>query len=286
MFRPKLLAALLPALLLPLLALARSDNPKPLTEADLVKLIELQIDDKAVVARLEKGGVSFPVDAAAVERLKKAGASSVLLAAVQKLAEAKKAADAKANEEAVVPGARRYVNVKVLEPKIKIAPLKEVAFVFAGSSQPVSASEILASRDKYNQVVRLPADGHFDVYWVPQEGRSLRMIQNLTFEQANSVEIRPEEHLGFVRVTGKDLPAGKEVIVVPAGTTQPILTSEIVQYGPVYGENLLLPAGVYDLWLVPAADSKMPERPEDRLKKAERLEEKLEVKPGKVKVIE
>jgi hypothetical protein len=286
MFRPNLLAALLPVLLLPLPALARADNPKPLTEADLVKLIELQIDDKAVVERLEKGGVSFPVDTAAVERLKKAGASSVLLAAVQKLAEAKKAADTKANEEAVVPGSRRYVNVKVLEPKIKIAPLKEVAFVFAGSTQPVSASEVLASRDKYNQVVRLPADGHYDVYWVPQEGRALRMIGNLTLDQANSVEIRPEEHLGFVRVTGKDLPPGKEVIAVPAGTTQPILASEIVQHSPGYGENLLLPAGVYDLWLVPAAEGKMPERPEDRLKKAERLEEKLEVKPGKVKVIE
>ena len=76
MFRPKWIAALLPALLLPLLALARADIPKPLTETDLVKLIELQIDDQAVVARLEKGGVSFKVDAAAVGRLEKAGASA------------------------------------------------------------------------------------------------------------------------------------------------------------------------------------------------------------------
>jgi hypothetical protein len=285
MFRPKLLTALLPVLLLPLLVLAHSDNPKPLTEADLVKLIELQIDDKAVVARLEKGGVSFSVDDAAVERLKKAGASSVLVAAVQKLAEAKKAADAKANEEAVVPGARRYVNVKVLEPKIKIAPLKELLIVFAGTTQPISTSEILASRDKYNQIVRLPADGHYDVYWVPQEGKSLCMIRNLTLEQANPKEIRPEEHFGFVRVSGKDLPAAKEIIAVPAGTTQPILVGEIVQQAPGYGENMMLPAGTYDLWLIPA-EGKTPERLEERIKKAERLEEKLEVKPGKVKVIE
>jgi hypothetical protein len=285
MFRPKLLAALLPVLLLPLLALARADNPKPLTEADLIKLIELQIDDKAIVARLEKGGLSFTVDAAAVERLEKAGGSTTLIAAVKKLAEAKKARDSKPTEEAVVSPAKGYVNVKVLEPKIRIPPMKEVFVVAAGTTEPISPSEILASRDKYNQIFRLPADGHYDVYWVPQEGKHLCMIRNLTPEQANSMEIRPEEHFGFVRVSGKDLPAGKEIIAVAAGTTQPILVGEIVQQCPGYGQNMLLPAGAYDLWLIPA-EGKPGERLEDRLKKAERLEEKLEVKPGKIKVIE
>jgi hypothetical protein len=81
----RLLAAAL-ALALPLLALlmARADGPRPLSEADLLKLVELQISDQAIVARVEKAGVGFRVDDAVVGRLKKAGASDVVLESVRK----------------------------------------------------------------------------------------------------------------------------------------------------------------------------------------------------------
>jgi hypothetical protein len=295
MFRPKLLAGLLPALLFSLLALARADSPKPLSEADLVKLIELQIDDQAVVARLEKGGVSFKVDSAAVTRLEKAGASAAVVAALQKLAEPKKATGPRPPEEEVVKREKRYVNVKILEPQINTAPLKEIFVVGAGTTQPIFPSEILVSREKYNQNFRLPVGRHFDVYWAPKEGKAICMIRNFTVDDANVVEIRPEEYIGFIRVTGKGLPPAKEIWVTPAGTTQPIFASEVVQQSKGYGENMMLPAGSYDIWLLPG-DPPKTEKPEEKLKelletnpttpKMERLEEKLEVKPGKVKVLE
>lgn len=56
---------------------------KPLAEKDIVSLIELQIDEAAIVGKLQKGGLSFSVDDAALARLKDAGATEAILKAVQ-----------------------------------------------------------------------------------------------------------------------------------------------------------------------------------------------------------
>jgi WD40 repeat protein len=71
------------------LGLARAEDPspakaKPLTEAEVLRLIELQKEEAAILARLENAGVDFKVDAALLERLKKAGASDAVLAALGK----------------------------------------------------------------------------------------------------------------------------------------------------------------------------------------------------------
>jgi len=76
--------ALAMALVLGLCGLARAQNVTPLCEADLTKLIELQVGDDAVIARVERSGVSFPIDAATLERLRKSGASESILAVVRK----------------------------------------------------------------------------------------------------------------------------------------------------------------------------------------------------------
>jgi hypothetical protein len=77
-------ATLLGANLLASAAHAKPAKLKPLSEADVLRLVELAIDDAAVVARLHKGGVDFKVDDAVIGRLKKAGASEKVLAALQK----------------------------------------------------------------------------------------------------------------------------------------------------------------------------------------------------------
>jgi WD40 repeat protein len=57
-------------------------DPARLSEADLLKLVELQISDQAIIARVEKAGLDFKVNEAVIERLKKAGASNAIVAAV------------------------------------------------------------------------------------------------------------------------------------------------------------------------------------------------------------
>jgi hypothetical protein len=76
-------ATLLGANLLASAAHAKPAKLKPLSEADVLRLVELAIDDDAVVVRLHKGGVDFKVDDAVIGRLKKAGTSEKVLLALQ-----------------------------------------------------------------------------------------------------------------------------------------------------------------------------------------------------------
>jgi len=55
---------------------------KPLTEAALIKLAKSDLEDEVIVSLVKKRGVSFKVDEAALKRLKKAGVSETVLAAL------------------------------------------------------------------------------------------------------------------------------------------------------------------------------------------------------------
>lgn len=63
---------------------ASAQNQKPLSEDEVSKLTD-QFKDKVVIDRLEKNGIAFNVDDEVIARLKKAGASDDVLAAVRKL---------------------------------------------------------------------------------------------------------------------------------------------------------------------------------------------------------
>src|SRR4051812_43607123 len=73
--------------------LAEAQATRSLNEEGIVKLIELQLGDDAIAAKLGKDGVSFSVDAAAIERLKKAGASEAVIEAVRQAGQARPAAE-------------------------------------------------------------------------------------------------------------------------------------------------------------------------------------------------
>src|SRR5262245_8749540 len=75
-------AALLSMLLLFGLAISRASAAQPLSEGDIVKLIELQIDDAVIIGKIKKEGTGFPVTDALIEKLRDAGASDKVLNAV------------------------------------------------------------------------------------------------------------------------------------------------------------------------------------------------------------
>lgn len=57
---------------------------EPLTEADLVRLIQLGIGERVIVEKIEKDGVAFPLDPETLKRLGEAGATATIQAALQK----------------------------------------------------------------------------------------------------------------------------------------------------------------------------------------------------------
>jgi hypothetical protein len=60
-----------------------ADKAKKLSEADVLKLVQLLDDEDAVAARVRKAGVDFKADEAALARLKKASVPAPVLAAVK-----------------------------------------------------------------------------------------------------------------------------------------------------------------------------------------------------------
>ena len=73
-------------LILAVSPLPADTKKSPISEADLLKLIGLKIDDDAVVKRINDAGVDFPAADAIFKRLQTAGASDEVLAAVKKVA--------------------------------------------------------------------------------------------------------------------------------------------------------------------------------------------------------
>jgi hypothetical protein len=60
----------------------KANKTGPLSEAELLILLNLGVEDEAIAARIAVAGTGFKADDAALRRLKKAGASKVVLAAL------------------------------------------------------------------------------------------------------------------------------------------------------------------------------------------------------------
>jgi hypothetical protein len=78
--------ALVAAALIGWPGVALADPPKPLTEAQLLSLVQIKIPDDVIVKRVADGGVDFPAGDEILARLRAAGASESVLEAVRKAA--------------------------------------------------------------------------------------------------------------------------------------------------------------------------------------------------------
>ncbi|MEX2317274.1 MAG: VWA domain-containing protein [Pirellulales bacterium] len=82
---------------------------KPLSEEGLTTLVNLGIDEKTILTQIQKGGLTFTADDAAVDRLKDAGASEAVIEAV------KAAKKAGASKKKAAPGAAPVTYEDVLK---------------------------------------------------------------------------------------------------------------------------------------------------------------------------
>src|SRR5262249_4046238 len=67
-------------------------STQPKTEAQIVRMIELKVKGEVIASLIQKQGIDFTVDDPAIERLKKAGAGDVVLAAGRQAGATKPAA--------------------------------------------------------------------------------------------------------------------------------------------------------------------------------------------------
>jgi hypothetical protein len=167
--------------------------------------------------------------------------------------------------------------VEVLPPAIQLPPVDAIYLTPVGTGAMALRVDHIARAGKYGQTLRISPSvkaDKFDVWWVPDRGRAVPMIQGLSVTEP-SVSVNPDEHLGLVRVTSANLPAASGVYLTPVGTAAFALRANAAQSAPGYGKDMVVTPGQYDIWIEPANGGK-----------AECIAEKVQVTAGQVTVIE
>jgi len=192
------------------------------------------------------------------------------------------AAEKAAPLEQVKRVTRAVRTVKVVKPAIDMPALKQILVVTAGAGDNPNAylvPETAGSATNYDEAIRIAPDAKaekFDVYWVPKQGKRLALVKGIAFDPEHSAyELKPEDHLGLVRLRGKDLPKPKAIYLAEAGADRQHVRLFAIQKADKYGEHMPVPPGTYDLY-IDAADA-------NRL---ELVSEKLAVQAGKVIEVE
>jgi hypothetical protein len=220
--------------------------------------------------------VSFglkPEEEAAIKKIAEAGKGKFYSADNAKELTDSLGAIAKEIQAAAKPpetvAARRRA-VKVVQPAIELLPMKEILLTEADAPGGNTLyNYVKAKVSAYGEEIRIPsATTKYDLFWIPKEGRALRMAKNLTFPESQVVEIKPEDYLGLIRVKGTG--AVKIIVVVPAGspggsTRNNYTTQDTKKFGDV----MIVPVGKYDVYV------------DDNL-----IEEGLDVKAGKLHELE
>src|SRR5262249_49082068 len=108
--------------------------------------------------------------------------------------------------------------VTVQRPAIQLPPVGVIYLTETNSNRyHAAAYHAVAKSTQYGQKMRIPptnTEAKFDVWWVPkdQNTMSVKMVANLEVPPGQpEVVVKPEEHLGLVRLNGKGLPATKQV---------------------------------------------------------------------------
>jgi hypothetical protein len=175
----------------------------------------------------------------------------------------------------VLLGAARFVQIN--PSAIELPAIESIYLTRAGLDRMALRADHIARIDKYGQSLRIPPSvkvEKFDVWWVPEKGRAVRMKKDLVLEEASAI-IKPEAELGLVRVSGKSLPAASVVLLTPVGTASFATRAQAIQSASGFGKDMVVPPGDYDLWIEPADGGR-----------SERVAEGLKVEAGKATVVE
>ena len=120
----------------------------------------------------------------------------------------------------------------------------------------------------YGEEIRVPsATSKYDVYWVPKDKDRdpVPILRGQVFSERKLVEIKPEEHLGMIRINGKGQPKKTIEISRPSN----LGSVDVATRSKKFGQVLVVPAGKWNIFV---DDNK--------------IEEDFEVAPGKLHDLE
>ena len=123
--------------------------------------------------------------------------------------------------------------IKVVKPKIEFPEYKEIQVVSRGLG-----SISIDATGKYGEEIRIPSGStKYEIRWVPKTGEPVVMLKDFTLAERKIVEIKPEEHLGMIKVTGPGKPK-KGISVYQRGLGSIL----VLQKSNKFGEIMVVPA--------------------------------------------
>lgn len=103
--------------------------------------------------------------------------------------------------------------------------------------------------------VRLPAGEPYDVWLTPKGGKPIRIAEKWQADP-NRAEFDLSSKVGAVFVRGDDFPRADKIVLTPLKDPGPGYKGHIaVQVANDYKEDMLVPVGFYEVWLIPANGS-------------------------------
>jgi hypothetical protein len=132
-------------------------------------------------------------------------------------------------------------------PKLESVSVYKAGAAIAGKEK---AKPVLTV--KFGEAITLPDDGPFDVYVKPKGQENVLAAAKLSVKAGKSHELKLGDLFGTVQVfQNDDSPRLGKIIITPQDDPGPDEKGHVaVQVGTEYREELVVPDGVYAVWLV------------------------------------
>ena len=165
--------------------------------------------------------------------------------------------------------------VIVATPKFELPTMKSIVLVEPDARYYTVDGSAVNHAEKYDEEIRQPNADVVDIWWVPEEGIPVLMVEDFNNPEREVQELRPEDYLGLVRVSAEGKPEETKIVLTTLdGDEDYTVDSYMVQECVGYGKDLVVPAGTYNLWII---------EPE---KTPTMLEKDLEVPAGELTPVE
>ncbi len=110
---------------------------------------------------------------------------------------------------------------------------------------------------KFDKSLALPGEGPFEVMVKPKDGIAVRAIEKLTVKAGETHEMKIGDALGAVEVFGDNFPRADKVVLTDVKDPGPGEKGHVaLQSASDYRVDMLVPPGMYAVWVVPTNGAK------------------------------
>jgi hypothetical protein len=145
--------------------------------------------------------------------------------------------------------------------------VKSIVLVKAGEPGPGSPKfKAIAEAAKYGEVIKLPKEGPYDVWWQGKDGLAAKAIAGLLLKGGEKRTIKLTDYLGVVNFRGDGQPRATLITIAAQDDPGPDEKGHrAIQTAKDYRVDMVVPEGFYSLWIIPE-NSARPRKINDRFR--------------------